>query len=103
MAKLKLNPEPTFKGKVQIPVHGGADAEVEFTFRHRSTDDLADWMKALEGRNKADLILEMALGWDLTDPFNADSVKTLLSNYAGSFDRVLEKYLAEMLQAKEKN
>lgn len=103
MAKLKLNPEPTFKGKVQIPVHGGADAEIEFTFRHRNADDLSAWMQALEGRNKVELVMEMALGWDLSDPFNVESVKTLLANYAGSFDRSLEKYLAEMLQAKEKN
>ncbi len=103
MAKLKLNPEPTFKGKVLISVHGGNEADIEFTFRHRNTDDLAEWMKGLEGRNKADLILEMALGWDLSDTFNTESVKTLIANYAGSFDRVLEKYLSEMLQAKEKN
>lgn len=34
MAKIKLNPEPVFTAKVPIPVAGGKDALVEFTFKH---------------------------------------------------------------------
>jgi hypothetical protein len=103
MAKLKLNPEPTFKAKVAIPTHGGADADVEFTFKHRRADDLAEWLKNLEGRDKAELMSEMALAWDLTDPFTTESLKAMLANYTGAFDRVLAKYCDEMLQAKQKN
>ena len=40
MGKFKLVAEPTFKATVNIPVAGGDSEPVEFTFKHRTKDQL---------------------------------------------------------------
>lgn len=103
MAKLKLNPEPTFKAKVAIPVPGAQAADVEFVFKHRTREQFADWLKSLEDKEKVPAVMEIAMGWDLDDPFNAETVGQLLSQYIGAFQPILEKYMDELVQAKQKN
>ncbi len=103
MARIKLVAEATFKAKVAIPVHGGKDELVEFVFRHRKTVELEKWMATIDGRDKVELLMEMLSGWELEDAFDKDGVQTLVDNYAGAFDRIFDKYLSEMTQAKAKN
>ena len=106
MAKFKLQPDPTFKRRVSIPVPGDAKAgEIEFTFRFRSRDDLAAFYKAMSSGDKPriDAILEMATGWDLSDEFNAANVKVLDETFIGALERVTEAYWEEHTKALEKN
>lgn len=105
MPKLKLNAEPTFKAKVLIPIPGGAPVPVEFTFKHRNREDFSAWLKSLEDDDKAkpQAVLDIALGWDLDDQFNEATVTQLLSNYIGAFQPILDKYMDELIQAKQKN
>lgn len=46
MTKLKLNPEPTFKATVGIPVPGVGNVDVEFTFKHRTRKAITDFLEA---------------------------------------------------------
>lgn len=102
MPKLTLNPNPTFKAKVGIPVAGAAEpAEVEFTFKHRTTEALELWMN--ESAEDLKKVLDMADGWDLPDEFTEENVKKLLQNYFGAATAIITTYLAELLKAKTGN
>lgn len=101
MAKLTLNPNPTFKAKVDIPTHGGGSAEVDFTFKHRKKDELQEWLRV--ERDDVATILEMVAGWDLEEPFNAESVGVLVQNYIGAASAIFDKYVAELLRTRAKN
>lgn len=101
--KLILNPSPTFKAKVAIPVHGGAPVDVEFTFKHRSREAYRDFLEALPNREDVDVVLDVAAGWDLDDPFDADSVAKMTENYIGSARAVLNTYMVELTGGRAKN
>lgn len=101
--KLKLVPDPTFEAVVDIPVHGGAVAPVKFKFRHRSRSAYKEWAESLTGKKDIDLLLDIAVGWDLDEEFNRENAERLLENYAGSGQTVFNAYNSEIFQARIKN
>ncbi len=103
MAKLKLQPEPIFKSKVGIPVPGGKDELVEFTFKYRDRDELKKFFEAAVDRQDAETLLDMCTGWDLTDPFNRESMDLLVKNYATAPGIIMQAYLEEHTKARSKN
>ncbi|MDN8617874.1 phage tail assembly chaperone [Variovorax ginsengisoli] len=103
MAKLKLNPEPTFNAKVEIHVPGKEPAEIEFTFKYRDKDELKAFAEAMKTMEDAEVILNLASAWDLTDPFNKESVEILVKKYYTASGATFTKYLSELTGAKEKN
>lgn len=103
MAKLKLNPDPTFKHTIGIPVPGKGNAPVEFTFKHRSGDELEAWIKASSNASDAETILDCALGWDLDDEFSAANVKTFCNNYPGAAYAICKGYMGELKGQRAKN
>ena len=102
MAKLKLNPEPTFKAAVNIPVAGADAASVEFTFKHRTRAQLAEWLDQKD-RDDTESVMGCAMAWDLDDEFNAENVARLCENYVGSAYAVITAYLGELRGARVKN
>ena len=103
MAKFTLNPAPTFKAKVDIPVPGGKVEKVEFTFRHRTREEFQRWLEDIDGKDGHVVVLEAASGWELEEPFDEEHVKELLSNYIGSLPAVMETYIRELSGQREKN
>jgi hypothetical protein len=103
MARLKLNPEPTFKAKVGIPVPGSRPAEVEFTFKHKTRSQVLEWLKAREDDDEVGVFREIVAGWDLDDEFSDENIRRLCDNYAGAGFAVLEKYLNEIRGARRGN
>ena len=101
--KLSLTASPTFKSTVGIPVPGAKAVPVEFTFKGRSRDAFKEFVDGLGNRDDVDVILDVASGWDLEDPFNKESITALVDNYLGSARAVLEKYFAELTQARQGN
>jgi hypothetical protein len=101
--KFTLNPSPTFKAVVSIPVPGGKGADIEWTFRHRTRDQFKDLMNSIESLEDVELLLEIASGWDLEDAFDADNLETMTQNYPGSARAVFVKYIDEMTAARTKN
>lgn len=95
MAKLKLTASPTFKAKVSIPTPGGKAADVEFTFRAMTRDKFKEFIDGLEGRKDEDVILEIASGWDLEDPFGPESVAQMTQNYMGSARATISVFIEE--------
>lgn len=103
MAKFKLTPEPTFTAIVQIPVHGGGEHPVVFTFRHRRRSVMAEFVESLSGKSQVNAIEAMATAWDLDDAFTAENIEDLLDNFAGAYDRIQTVYFREMAQARAGN
>lgn len=111
MAKIKLIPDPTFKAPVPVPVPGGGVVSVEFTFKHRTRDE----MQRLAGRcnpesldydpNMTDtqMVMECASGWELADGFTEENVKTFCAHYIAGPAAVFETYVAEMAGGRLKN
>jgi hypothetical protein len=106
MAKFKLVPDPTFKRRVAIPLPGdGKAGDVEFVFRFRGRDDLAEFYKRMSepGQDRIESVMQMATGWDLEDEFNAQNVKLLDETFIGALEKVVEAYWEEHTKALEKN
>jgi hypothetical protein len=103
MAKLKLNPEPTFKAKVAVPVPGAAAAPVEFTFKWRKRDEVLPWLEAAKDTTDAEIIMDCALAWDLDDEFNAENVERLCNTYQGAGREFVNTYLDELRGVRAKN
>lgn len=102
----KLNPEPTFRAKVEIPVPGAKPEPVEFIFRHRTQKALTDWIKATAEAKPADIdfILEIVSGWAGVDAgFERETVEALLDNYHGAAGAIRDAYLRELTAARLKN
>ena len=99
MAKLKLNPEPTFKVKVPIPVAGSAPVPVEFTFKYRTRAQLRDYATALADiPDDADEVVafkDFVVGWELDDAFTDENIARLLDAYPGASGELISAYLRE--------
>ena len=102
MAKVNfvLDPAPTFKAKVEIPVHGGNVVPVEFTFIHKTRDELNDMMGPKAPKTDVESIFAMCEGWELEDDFTEENVTKMVQNYQGAAGAIVRKYLAEIMQAK---
>jgi hypothetical protein len=103
MARLKLNPSPTFKADVMIPVPGDKPAPVKFTFKHRTKEQASEFVSEEEREIDAAAVMEMAEGWDLEDDFTAENVGRLLENYIGAAAAIFITYIRELRGAREKN
>lgn len=103
MPKLKLNPEPTFKAKVGIPVPGTRPVDVVFTFKHRTRDVLMEWVETSSNDTDVQSIMDCATGWELDDEFNAENVDRLCNNYPGAGFAIVRTYLDESRGARAKN
>lgn len=95
--KFKLNPDPTFKKSVDITVPGKGPQPVEFTFKYRDIEALAALLETIGTyKTDADLVLDIASGWELEDSFDAENVATLCTKYAGVAASILHTYLYEV-------
>ncbi|MBX9754534.1 MAG: phage tail assembly chaperone [Pseudomonadaceae bacterium] len=103
MSKFKLDPNPTFKAVVQIPVHGGESEPVVFEFKHRTRDQLDEFYKPKKERTIEEQLMDMIVGWDLDDEFNAENVAKLAQNFIGAATALVTVYVAELMQARTKN
>ncbi len=112
-AKFTLTPKPTFLCAVDIPLHGGGVAPVEFQFKHRTKAEFKEFYEALkqpealegasEGPQDTDLLMDIASGWDLDEPFNAESLEKMAQNYIGSPQAIISAYFTELTGARVKN
>ena len=98
--KFSLTANPTFKALVDVPVPGGKSAAVEFTFKSRTRDEFRLFIDGLGDRLDVDVIMDMASGWDLEDPFDQANVELLTQNYLGAARAITEKYLSELTAAR---
>ena len=103
MAKLVLQPNPQFKGAVEIPCAGESPATVEFTFIHRTKSALDEFIKTRVGVDDVESFMAMVSGWDLKEEFNADNVALLLENYISAAQATFQAYVRLLVEGKSKN
>lgn len=103
MAKISLNPDPTFTAKVPVPVAGAGNVSVEFTFKHRTRSQVKQWLSDIKDKADEDVILQCVSGWELDDELNTKNVQLLCENYVGASGSIVETYLNELLAARTKN
>lgn len=106
MAKFKLQPSPTFKLRVELPVPGEGWVPVEFVARYRDRVALLAFMdgaRKAEAADDPDLILQMCEAWELADPFTRESLVTLTTNYPTAGRAIFDSYIDELMKVREKN
>lgn len=100
---LKLQPNPTFRAKVGIPLPGGEKAEVVFTFKHMTRDALERWLTGEDAAKRSDVesVMDVVSGWDGIDAdFSRDSVDALLQQYHAAARSIIGAYVSELSAAR---
>lgn len=102
-AKITLTVKPTFTATVAIPVPGEISADVVFTFKHRTRDEFKEFITSLPGSEDIDVLMDIACGWDLEEPFDRASVEKMMQIYMGAAKPIIETYISELTGARTKN
>lgn len=96
-----LQPNPTFRAKVAIPVPGAPSVKVEFEFRHKPKDELLAFLQATQGRDDIDVLLDVVVRWwDVDEDFSRESLNKLVQNYPGAGAAILGLYAKELADAR---
>jgi len=102
---LKLDPAPTFKAKVNIPVAGsdkGADIVCEFG--HMTLDEYRKFTAGAADRDDMQATLAILRGWEGPDlAFSPETVAKLLQNYPGAAYAISERFSIELMKARSGN
>ncbi|HEY1138774.1 MAG TPA: phage tail assembly chaperone [Lysobacter sp.] len=102
MARLKLNPDPTFKAKVAVPVPGGS-ADIECTFKYRDRDQMKAWIDETAESADVDVLMDSLVAWDLEDTFDRDNVERLCTKFPGAAREIVHRYLRELSGIRQGN
>ena len=107
----QLQPKPTFKASVTIPVPGGAEGKITFSFKHKGKKDLQAYFSSLanteeggEAKTDIEALLELVEGWDgVSEKFSPENLEKLLDSYPGAALALYETYRKELLEGRAKN
>ena len=102
MAKLKLNPDPTFRKGVEVPVPGGS-AEINCEFKYRDRDEVEAWWTKNENASAAEVVLDCVVSWDLDDELTAENVKLLCKRYPQAGHQIIHQYLRDLAGIRQGN
>ena len=94
---LKLQPNPTFKCKVGIPVPGEEKrVDVTFTFRHMTRSEFEAFNPS--GEQDADTLLRIVAGWgsDIDGEFSRETLAKLVDIYPGSAYAIAHAFATEL-------
>ena len=102
--KFTLNPQPTFKKEVKMPIPGAGFVDVEFTFKHRSKSEFKEFMElAKDQDDDTALVMDVASGWELQEPFDKEHVEKLVDSYVGAARAIFTTYVDELIKARVGN
>lgn len=103
-----LNPNPTFKFDVSIPMPGGKVGKITFVFKHKGRKDLKAFFDSLSNTEKVredhEALLDLVESWEGVDEkFSPEALEKLLDNYPGAARVIFEAYSSAIFEAREKN
>jgi len=98
--KIKLIPDPTFSATVSIPIPGDKTGDVTFTFKGRTRDEYREFVDGITGRTDLEVVMDIVSGWNLDEPFSSDNVAMLLNAYVAAGRAIIDKYFAELTNAR---
>lgn len=99
---IKLEPNPTFRVNVRIPVPGGAGFDIDCEFRHKTTKQKDEYVRAL--KSDLDAVQSVLVGWKDPDiEYSDETLAVLLDNYPGASAAIVGAYLSELVGARKGN
>lgn len=106
--KITLQPNPSFKHTVYLPVAGNdAPEALELIFKHMTRSAIRDIYeqgiteKYGEGAaGEVKFFMDMVSGWDIAADFTAENVTAFLENYAGAGEFIFHAYMDEITKAR---
>lgn len=103
----QVNPQPTFRATVDIPVAGGDPMPLELEFSHRTVDELKALFETFEGRKDIDCIMDFVSGWHNVSneqgektEFSREAMDALLQNYGRASLAIRNAYVFELTGAR---
>lgn len=102
----KLQPNPTFKTTVHIPVPGDKAEAVLFTFRHKSRTQLDAMLKQLaDGDLQFDAaVKDIVVEWTYPGvDFSPEALDQCLDMFPGSGLAIFSAFRESLLEARRKN
>lgn len=99
---LKLDPQPTFKIKVGIPVPGqDKPTQVEFEFRALSRAEMQQWFTDSRDKPDEERIPLIVVGWSGVDQsYSADMLAKMLDRYPGAAGAIVKRFVDELTGAR---
>ena len=100
----KLQPNPTFKAKVDITLPGAQAAAIEIEFKHLSRSGIKAYFEGLDGKTDAEALGAIIVGWSGIDAaYSAENLAALLDNYPTASVELFDAYRRELMEARRKN
>jgi hypothetical protein len=97
----KMQPAPTFRAKVKIPVPGEASGVLEVEFRHKTRKALKAYLEGTKDREDLDALEEIIVGWSGAEvEYSREALATLIDNYAGAAAALVGAYAKELADAR---
>lgn len=107
---LRIEPAPTFNGKVLITTPGGEPGVLDITWRHMGVRALADWWDLVRDKPVVDAlceVIESVSGLHDKDgrpvPHSPEALRQLLDAYHAAGGELLAAYFEQLTAAREKN
>lgn len=96
----------TFSATVQIPRPGNESAHLRLIFRHKSREQLNEWLESgSDAKSDAQWISAIVDGWEDVDAeFSVEALERLFNNYHNrAVNAIVGKYLDELREARQGN
>ncbi len=104
---LKINPEinPTFKETIDITIPCQKETgKLTLNFKYRTRDEFIDFSDEMIGKEDADVVMEMAEGWENIDgEFTREEIDTFLNNYPAAAAEIFNQYRQLLFESRIKN
>lgn len=104
---IEITGEPTFTAPVSLSRPGKEPAVVDFTFKHKTRDELVAWGERARapGASTADLLSEIVADWgaQIAQPYSPEALRILLQNYHTADVDIAKGYRKALAEAREKN
>lgn len=102
-----LQPDPTFRKRVRLPIPGKRKAgqTIEFEFRHKDQDALQAWLESIrDGRTEADALDEIIVRWWGPDEeYSREVLAKACKQLPALAATILQAYTRELTEAEAGN
>lgn len=100
----RLEPNPTFRAKIKIPVPGQTSAVLDIEFRHKTRKAAMKFGQSLEGRDEVEALEEIIVNWsNCEQDYSRDALAQLIENYPGAFLAITAGYADELVHGRRGN
>ena len=95
---LSLNPKPTFKASVGIPIPGEEKpVNVKFEFNGLSRTELQQWFTDSKDKTDEERLPLIIVNWfGIDEPYTVENLARLLDRYPGSAHAIVRKFTDEV-------